>query len=210
MAVPLPESTGAASSGFGISFFNFSNSAACSLTAVANSLIGASLGVGDALTVNLSGIAPFQVDSKGLPISSFGSYSFFHGQTTAGALHFGQVVSIHVTSFTAATASANAIAASNSVVLRWSRLIATASTQGATTLLNINNLPSYFGFSFATPFVVQLFQGTQGVKGVTNFDGVTTGTGVTASQPVAIRALFFENPANSANPAFFAAKVRVP
>jgi hypothetical protein len=181
--------------------------------ATSNSLIGSSLNIGDALTLNLSGFHPFQVDTKGLAVNTFGSYADFNGKTTAGAsgdIHFGQTVAVHVTSFTAATSSANAIANTDTVILRWTRIIATASTQGTTSLLNINNLPSYFGFASSASFVVQLFQGTQWTKGVTNFDGVTSGTGVNASQPVALRALFFEDAGNAANPAFFAAKVRVP
>jgi hypothetical protein len=181
--------------------------------ATSNSVIGTSLNIGDALTLNLSGASPFGVDSKGLPVSNASAYSFFHGQTTAGsggALHFGQTVAVHVTSFTAATSSANAVANTNNVILRWSRFIATATTQGTTSLLNITNLPSYFKFAPAALFSVQLYQGTQGSRGVTNFDGVTAGTGVNASQPVVVRALFFEDPGNTLNPAFFAAKVRVP
>jgi len=55
--------------------------------------------------------------------------------------------------------------------------------------------------------VVQLFAGTQGAQGVTNFDGLADGSGI-AIKPVSVRALFFENSGNTASPAFFAAKVR--
>jgi hypothetical protein len=182
-------------------------------TATTNSLIGTSLGIGDQLTLNLFNVLPFEVDSKGLPVStSFPAiFSDFFGHTSAGAIHFGQRVAVHITPpFTVASGTSFAAANTDFVVLRMSRLIALATTQGTTSILNVNTLPSYFGFSPATSFVVQLFPGTPGTRGVTNFDGITTGAGVTASQPVAIRALFFEDPANSAVPAFFAAKVRFP
>jgi hypothetical protein len=175
-----------------------------------NSLIGSSLHVGDLFAVNLTSANTFEVDNKGLAISGFGSITNFLGQNTTSAMHFGETVAVHITSFTAATASTFATANTDSVVLRWSHLTATASIQGTTNVLNIDNLPSYFGISPATSFVVELFPGTQGTPGVTNFDGVTTGTGVASSQPVAIRALYLQNAGNSANPAFFAAKVRVP
>jgi hypothetical protein len=55
--------------------------------------------------------------------------------------------------------------------------------------------------------VVQLFPGTPGTQGVTNFDGVADGSGIVPN-PVSVRALFLENTGITANPAFFAAKVR--
>jgi hypothetical protein len=55
---------------------------------------------------------------------------------------------------------------------------------------------------------VQTFLGTFGTTRITYFEGVPNGSGLNTARPVAIRALFLENPTISANPVFFAAKVR--
>src|SRR6266699_3728492 len=72
------------------------------------SLIGA-LNVGDPLTVNIAALNPnlFLVDQKGLLVSQNfnGSFINFANQTNTTAIHVGQSVTVHVTSFTAATAS---------------------------------------------------------------------------------------------------------
>src|SRR6266852_7223015 len=165
--------------------------------AATSSLIGG-LNTGDLLTVNIPAPQPFFVDSKGLAVPP-GSLGLFQGQTDTSAIHPGQTVAVHVTTFTAATTTTIAIATADTVTLRWSRLTATPVTS-TTQLLNVNALPSYFNFTSSIQFVVQLFAGTQGAQGVTNFDGLADGSGI-AIKPVSVRALFFENSGNTASPA---------
>ncbi len=171
------------------------------------SLIG-SLNIGDGLTVNIPNPNLFLVDTKGLSVGSIapGTLSFFAGATTAGALHPGQIVAVHVSTFTAA--SGNIIASSNAdtVILRWSRLTASPSIVGTQTL-GVTSLPTYFA-STSGNIGVQLFQGTQGQKGVTSFDGIPDGSFLNTAKPASFRALFIEDPSNSVNFPFFAAKVR--
>ncbi len=175
--------------------------------AATNSLIGG-LNTGDLLTVNIAlAPNPFFVDSKGLSVQSSSSYSFFAGQTSASAIHPGQTVAVNVTTFVAATSTTLAAVTSDTVTLRWSRFTAAAVAPFTTQLLNVNTLPSYFFLTPASQFVVQLYPGTAGGQGITNFDGITDGSGIVPN-PVSVRALFLENTGITANPAFFAAKVR--
>jgi hypothetical protein len=177
--------------------------------AAASSLIGG-LNTDDLLTVNIPSPQPFFVDTKGLAVSSVapGIFGNFAGQTSTSAIHQGQSVAVHVTAFTAASGSTPASANADTVTLRWSRFATTVQAASSPTFTVIT-LPSYFGFAQGTPFGVQTFIGTPGADGITNFDGVTDGNGLLPSAPpVALRALFLENTTNSANPAFFAAKVR--
>ena len=177
-----------------------------------NSLIG-SLHIGDGLTVNLSGsVNPFLVDTKGLPVQSQFSSNFsnFFGQTSTTAIHLGQSIAVHVIApFTAAAGTTIASATTDTVTLRWSRFTATPQT-AASPAFSIINPPSYFAITPGTFLTVQTTPGTPGTPGVTNFDGITDGTGLnlTANHPVALRALYLQNAGGSANPAFFAAKVR--
>ncbi len=177
-----------------------------------NSLIG-SLHIGDGLTVNLSGsVNPFLVDTKGLPVQSQFSSIFqnFFGQTSTTAIHLGQSIAVHVIApFTAAAGATIASATTDTVTLRWSRFTATPQT-AASPAFSIVNPPSYFAITQGTSITVQTTPGTPGTQGVTNFDGITDGTGLNlaANHPVALRALFLQNAAGSANPAYFAAKVR--
>ena len=171
--------------------------------AATNSLISG-LNTGDLLTVNI-GTQPFLVDSKGLLIPP-GSLGLFQGKSDTSAIHPGQTVAVHPTVFTAANGTTPAIVTVDTITLRWSRLIASA-VSSTTQLLNVNAVPSYINPVSSTPFVVQLFTGTQGAPGVTNFDGVLDGSGIVVN-PVSARALFLENIGNTASPAFFAAKVR--
>jgi hypothetical protein len=171
--------------------------------AATNPLIGG-LNTGDLLTVNI-GTQPFLVDSKGLLIPP-GSLGLFQGKSDTSAIHPGQTVAVHPTVFTAANGTTPAIVTVDTITLRWSRLIASA-VSSTTQLLNVNAVPSYINPVSSTPFVVQLFTGTQGAPGVTNFDGVLDGSGIVVN-PVSARALFLENIGNTASPAFFAAKVR--
>jgi len=172
-------------------------------------MIGA-VSVGDSLTANLTTSPnPFLVDTKGLPVNSIapGTLGFFAGSTTTGVLRPGQVVAIHVISFTAASGNTLASVSADTVILRWSRFTANPNSTSSQTL-SVNGLPAYFGFTSATLFGVQLFTGTQGAKGVTNFDGIPDGSSITTSKPAAFRGLFIENSGNSLNFPFFAAKVR--
>ncbi|HKW56226.1 MAG TPA: hypothetical protein VJN42_02625 [Candidatus Acidoferrum sp.] len=179
------------------------------IPASSSSKIGG-LTVGVPLRVNLAAGPAFHVDSKGLGVSaSFpASYGQFTNGTNTTALKVGQEVAVHVPSFTAASgttpASANSV---DSVTLRWSRFFAPISTTGSAQF-NVASLPSYFGFTPASALGVEIFTGTQGTKGVTNLDGVASGSPPAATPPVGIRGLYIEDPANTLIPAFFAAKVR--
>lgn len=179
------------------------------LNAATGTLVGP-LNVGDFLTVNLVNANNFLVDTKGLPVAtSFsGTLGNFTNVNNTSALHAGQTVAVHVTAFTAANGNSLASCNSNTVTLRWSR-VTSAAQAASSPAFTVVGLPSYFGFAQGTLFAVQTFTGTPGADGVTNFDGVTDGTGLKPSTPpVAFRALFLENTTNSASPVFFAAKVR--
>jgi len=144
--------------------------------------------------------------------NSFGSsYSLFATQTTTSAVHAGQTVAVHVSAFTAASGTTLASANADTVILRWTRLRANVVSATSATV-NIDTLPSYFGISASSQEVVQAFlNGALGADGVTNLDGVASNTsGLTTSQRVGLRVLYFQNPGNTANPAFFAAKIRQP
>lgn len=182
--------------------------------AATGSLITA-LNTGDLLTVNLSSsVSPFLVDTKGLAVAnSFpGSFGLFSSQTTTAAIHGGQTVNVHVTAFTAANGTTPGSATVSTVILRWSRFRATVVSATSPSLINVNALPSYFNFSSSSQFAVQgFFNGSPGSAGVTNLDGITTNAqGVTANQPVGLRALYLQNQTNTSNPAFFVAKMRQP
>jgi Domain of unknown function (DUF4382) len=178
------------------------------IKAATNSLIGV-LNVGDLLTVNLVNAKPFLVDTKGLQVSQNfnGIFINFANATTTGAIHPGQTVAVHLTSFTAATASAPASSNTDTVTLRWSRLTGTPTSQPGPTF-NFTNIPGYFNLSSASSFEVQTFVGTAGADGVTNLEGITNVNAIDDTKPVALRALYLQNPTNTAAPVFFAAKVR--
>jgi hypothetical protein len=166
-----------------------------------NSLIS-TLHIGDGLTVNLSGtVQPFLVDTKDLPVQNNfnGVFIDFFGKSDTSAIHLGQSVSVHVIApFTAAAGATLASATTDTVTLRWTRFTATTSTNG-TPAFSITGFPSFFNATGVAQ--VQSFS-------TTNMDGVSSTSGLVVSNPVAMRALFIENTSNSANPAFFAAKVR--
>ena len=181
------------------------------IKAATNSVISA-LNTGDVLTVNIPTLNQgFLVDSKGLTVSTFGSYSFFSGQTTTTAIHPGQTVALHVSAFTAASGNTLAVATADTVMLRWTRLRADVFSTTSFTI-NIDTLPAYFGFATSFQEVVQAFlTAPLGTDGVTNLDGVANNaSGLTTGKPVGLRVLYFQNPGNTANPAFFAAKIRQP
>jgi len=180
------------------------------LPAAQNSLVG-SLSIGDLLTVNLANNPnPFLIDSKGLPVASQFASSFgtFANATNTTALHLGQTLAVHVTAFTAASGSTPASSTVDTVTLRWSRLTATPSGASSPSIFNITAVPGHFGFTQSSIFGVAIFTGTPGTKGVTNLDGIASGNAPAATPPTGIRALFIEDPGNTLNPAFFAAKVR--
>jgi hypothetical protein len=134
----------------------------------------------------------------------------FQGQTNTTAIHSGQTVAVRVTTFVAANGNTIAAATADTVVLRWSRLIVVPTGASSANLVNVNTLPSYFGFTQASIFPTQVFSGTIGADGVTNLDGIPGGTtaNVTAGQPVGLRALYLDNPTNTAPFPFMAAKIR--
>jgi hypothetical protein len=178
--------------------------------AVTNSVING-LNTGDRLTVNIPTVnpSPFQVDTKGLAVPS-GSLTLFQAQTTTTAIHPGQTIAVHVTTFVAANGNTIARANEDTVILRWSRLIATPTTTSSTTL-NVNAVPSYFNITTASVFPTQVFTGTLGAQGITNLDGITDAGNVNTSppvHPVGLRALYLENTTNSAPFPFMAAKIR--
>jgi hypothetical protein len=169
------------------------------IPAAQNSLIG-TLKIGDGLTVNLSNPVPFLVDTKGLPVQTNfgGNFINFSGQTTTSAIHFGQTVAVHVTTFTAAVGNTIASSNTDTVTLRWTRFTATTST-ASTPAFSITGFPSFFNATGIAQ--VESFAAT-------NLDGISSTAALIVPNPVAMRALFIENTTNSASPAFFAAKVR--
>jgi hypothetical protein len=181
------------------------------IPAATNSLIG-SLSIASKFTVNIANNPNlFLVDTKGLPVQGGfpGIFNQFAGGTNTGAIHLGQTVAVHVTAFTAANGNTPASSTVDTVTMRWTRFTANTSI-AASGLFSISALPGHFGFNQGVTFGVQTFtNGSQGTDGITNLQGFPGDTSnLTVSSPVAMRALFFEDPTNSQNPAFFAAKVR--
>ncbi|HTF24378.1 MAG TPA: hypothetical protein VK937_10750 [Candidatus Limnocylindria bacterium] len=169
-----------------------------------NSLISG-LNTGDLLTVDIT-TPTFLVDTKGLAVPA-GSLGQFQGQSDTNAVHPGQTIALHVTVFVAANGTTIAAATADTVILRWSRLIATPTTASATTV-NVNAVPSYFNITPASVFPTQVFSGTLGSQGVTNLDGITTAANLIIGAPVGLRVLYLENTTNSAQFPFMAAKIR--
>jgi hypothetical protein len=181
------------------------------IPASSNSLIGG-LSVGSKFTVNIANNpTPFSVDTKGLLVASCcpNSYGTFANATDTTAIHLGQTVAVHVTTFTAASGTIPASSTANTVMLRWTRFTANTAISSSGTF-TINALPGHFGFNQGITFVVQTFTtGSQGAHGITNLEGFPGDTAsLTVNRPVAMRALYFQNPGNTLSPAFFAAKVR--
>src|SRR5882724_11052899 len=104
-----------------------------------NSLIGG-LNAGDLLTVNIPAPKPFLVDTKGLAVPA-GSLGLFRGQADTSAIHPGQAVAVNVTAFVAALGNTIAAATSDSVILRWSRLIAIPTGTSTSTVVDVNSVP---------------------------------------------------------------------
>ncbi|HEY2460009.1 MAG TPA: DUF4382 domain-containing protein [Candidatus Acidoferrum sp.] len=160
------------------------------------SLIASNLPLGSLATVNVSGVSAFTVDSKGLtvPANSFGG-------TDASILVPGQTVAVRVTSFTAASGSVPASLNADMLTLRFTSVPGTVSSASLPLTFAMTNLPPFFGVT--TPQVVQL----SSAPVATNFDGVNITSGLTASQTVSVRGIFFGP--TVATP-LSAAKVRVP
>ncbi len=167
--------------------------------ASSNSLIGANLLLGDPVQVTLSSVPPVQpfvVDSKGLFVVNT---PFTSGSTDASNIIPGQTVALHVTKFTAKNGTTTPAAVIvDTVVLRFTRVAGSVSNVPGPTF-NIQSLPPFFG---PTAFYnVQLSIGSPS----TNYDGVSSATGLTVGHTAAMRALYF---GPLFTPAFSAAKVR--
>jgi hypothetical protein len=164
------------------------------------SLISGKLGLGAPVDVTLAALKPFLVDSKGLtvPVNNFTG-------TDASILIPGQTVFMHITGFTATAGSTPAGATVDSLYLRFTRVSGTVAATGTQASFNIQSLPSFFGLT--TQSLVELTQGTPSTTPATNFEGVTSGTGLSSPQTVSIRALYF---GTGTQMPFSAAKVRVP
>ena len=178
------------------------------MQAATGSLIGV-LNTGDILNVNIPAatVKPFLVDTKGLVVSA-SALSLFQGQTDTSAIHHGQVVAIHVTTFTAASGATTASATADTVTLRWTRLIASLTGAAQSGQINVNNVPSYFGLTTSSIFPTQVFVGNLGADGVTNLDGISSAASLNTSLPVALRVLYLDNTTNSTQFPFQAAKIR--
>ena len=158
------------------------------------SLIG-SLNLGDPVNVTLSsGVNPFVIDSKGLPIVT----TAFTGATSATDILPGQTVALRVTGFTAKSGTTPAVAIVDFVVLRFTRVAGNVSTAGPT-IFSIQSLPGFFGLT--APVQVQMSSGSPS----TYLDGYASTATITTSDNVSIRALYF---GLTAVPSFTAAKVR--
>lgn len=181
------------------------------IPATSGSKIG-SLSMGDPLTVNLAAGPSFWVDTKGLQVQNNfpNSFNTFFAQTDTTNLHVGQVVAVHVNSFTAANGTTTPAIANgvDTVTLRWSRFIAPVANGSVAGQFNINGLPGYFGINPASVPGVEIFVGTQGADGVTNLDGIANNSVPNATPPIGIRALYLDDANFTQNPVFFAAKVR--
>jgi hypothetical protein len=177
------------------------------LQASTGSLI-ANLNIGDPLTVNLDtlNLTPFFVDTKGLDVGSASpaALNTFAGQTDTTAIFPGQTVAVHITALTASSGTTPASATVDTVTLRWSRFTAQVAPLSSSSF-QVGALPLFFNFTPSSTFQVQAF--TTGTR-ITHVDGVTDLANLNAAKTVSLRALFFENPGLSLQPAFFAAKVR--
>ena len=177
------------------------------LPAATGSLISG-LNVGDPLMVNIDtlNISPFFVDTKGLDIVDVSPTALdsFQGHTDTTAIFPGQTVAVHVTALTASSGTTPASATVDTVTLRWSRFTAQVAPLSSSSF-NVATLPSFFDFTPSSTFQVQAF--TTGTRN-TRVDGLADLANLNPAKPIALRALFFENPSLSLTPAFFAAKVR--
>jgi hypothetical protein len=177
---------------------------------VTNDVVTASTGsvitgatLGGPVLVTLGTGATFSVDVKGLlvPVQAV----IFAGATDTSVLLPGQEVGVQVTSFTAASGTTPATATVDLVALRYTRVAGTVLASAPPATMTMQNLPPFFGLTINP--VVQLSNGTPPSSPATNFDGISSASGITAgtSETFSIRALYFGP--TSATP-FSAAKVR--
>lgn len=164
------------------------------VVASSNSHIGSNLNLGDPVNVTLSGVSPFVIDSKGLPIVN----TAFNGSTSATDILPGQTVALHVTAFTAKSGNTPAAAQVSAVVLRFTRVAGNLSSPPSPNF-GIQSLPPFFGQTGSSQ--VQL--GTSSPS--TYLDGYSSTGAITTGDNVSVRALYF---GLGATPSFTAAKVR--
>jgi len=152
---------------------------------------------GSIVNVTLQNPFPFLIESKGLsvPVNSF------QDSQDASVLIPGMTVGLHVTQFTAASGSTPAAITADVVTLRFSSISGAIATTAAPISFSMQSLPTFFGTT--TSSVVQLNQ----LSPFTNFDGVTSASGLTVGNSVAIRALYLGS-TTATNTPFIAAKVR--
>jgi hypothetical protein len=158
--------------------------------ATASSLIRNNLGLGEPVQVTLGAGRIFSVDVKGLTVPVPQAVGFA-GATDTSLLLPGQTVAVRVTSFTAGSGALLAQASADLVDLRYSRVPGNVLSLAAPTTLTLQNLPSFFGLTINP--LVQLSSGTPPNFAATNYDGVSSASGITAgaSQTYTIRALYF-------------------
>ncbi len=153
------------------------------------------LSLGDSVNVSLVNlVSGFFVDSRGLPVTA----TSFQGSNSATDIHTGQTVMVRVSAFTARSGNTPALASADAVVLRFTRLAATANAGGAPQFA-ITSLPPFFGIT-VNP-IVQLGTGSP----ITYLDGYTSMGSITSGDNLGIRALYF---GPTVAPAFTAAKIR--
>jgi hypothetical protein len=177
-----------------------------SSNSTSGSLLPTPLAIGTPVTVNLDTVkgVPFGVDTNGLNVSPADVANFTSGSGSATSLLPGQMVAIHVETFT----SANNVTTvkTDALELRYSRVAGIAAQNGTNTgfLYTSTTLPPYLNFTNAQA-LVEFTIGTPPAGNTTHFDGVTTSTNVTNGDTYSVRALFFGQ--NAGFP-FVAGKVR--
>lgn len=169
------------------------------------SLVGTKLPLGSTVTLNLSTspAAVFGVDERGLIVPA--EANTFISANDTSVLRAGQTVAVHISSFTAASGTTPATATADFVGLRFTRVTASVSNVAAPTSISLGSgsLPAYFGQT--TIELAELNSASAPSDPPTNYDGVSSGTGLTVGDTVSIRALYFGP--GSAMP-FTCAKVR--
>jgi hypothetical protein len=159
--------------------------------------------LGAPVLVTLAAGATFDVDVKGLLVPT--QAISFEGATDTSVLFPGQEVAVQVTNYTAASGTTPATVTASLVNLRYTRVAGTVLASAPPTTVTLQNLPPFFGLTINP--VVQLSNGTPPSSPATNYDGVTSASGITAgtTQTFSIRALYFGPVATTP---FSAAKVR--
>jgi hypothetical protein len=166
------------------------------------SLIGSNLSIGNRVGITLQSGATFGVDTKGLnvPVDAI----TFENASDTSVLRPGQIVAVHLATFTPApNGTTPASATVDFVGLRFSRVTGHVQSSAPPNVFFIQDLPPFFGTTIQQE--VQLNQAIAPQTAPTNYDGVTDASGIAAGQVISIRALYFGS--GSAVP-FTAAKVR--